>query len=479
LVEHRAEATLTVNRSDPADKAGSSNDAPGIIFGIDDRPPPLQWLAFSFQHLMVAFAAMIGVPLAFSSIVKLGFDEQTAVISGVLVAGGVVTMIQSLGIGPIGARLPLVNDATFKFLGPLTLAYKFGGFGAIYAAAITSGFIIASLGFVVARIQRFFNTFIVGTFLIITGVSLMPIALTNLLAIGKPYEATTAAFMTAAVPLALMICLGLTQNAYLRKFRTVAVLLGFVVGYAFAASFGLINWAPVVAAPWFGLAMPYALGIPAWPGIALVVTFTGVFMACLIETAGDATAVSAILGRKISAQQIRAAVFADGLSGPISSIFGGFPMTTYGQNVGLVRLSGVGSRFVVAGTGAMLIVVGAIPKFTALIASMPSTVLGAGLVMTFGMIAAEGVRRAGPYMFSARNAAVLTLGLVPAVSLRTLPQSFLARIPQELAPLLTDALVTGLLIALLAHLLLPGGSEELVPATEQRPGNPPAAQPVL
>jgi RNA polymerase sigma factor (sigma-70 family) len=145
----------------------------------------------------------------------------------------------------------------------------------------------------------------------------------------------------------------------------------------------------------------------------------------------------------------------------------------------LVGASGVGSRFVVAGTGAMLIVVGALPKFTALIASMPSTVLGAGLVMTFGMIAAEGVRRAGPYMFSARNAAVLTLGLVPAVSLRTLPQSFLARIPQELAPLLTDALVTGLLIALLAHLLLPGGSEEFVPATEQRPGNPTAAQPVL
>jgi len=84
---------------------------------------------------MVAFAAMIGVPLAFSSIVKLGFDEQTAVISGVLVAGGVVTMIQSLGIGPIGARLPLVNDATFKFLGPLTLAYKFGGFSSNPAIA--------------------------------------------------------------------------------------------------------------------------------------------------------------------------------------------------------------------------------------------------------------------------------------------------------------------------------------------------------
>jgi xanthine/uracil permease len=135
---------------------------------------------------MVAFAAMIGVPLAFSSIVKLAFDEQIALISGVLVAGGVVTMVQSLGAGPIGARLPLVNDATFKFLGPLTLAYKFGGFGAIYGAAIISGLIIAVLGFVVAHIQRFFNTFIVGAFLIITGVSLMPIGLNNLLAIGNP-----------------------------------------------------------------------------------------------------------------------------------------------------------------------------------------------------------------------------------------------------------------------------------------------------
>jgi NCS2 family nucleobase:cation symporter-2 len=471
--------TLTTDRIDTAGKAPSSNNAPAIIFGVDDRPPPFQWLAFSFQHLMVAFAAMIGVPLAFSWIVKLGFDEQTALISGVLVAGGVVTMIQSLGVGPIGARLPLVNDATFKFLGPLTLAYKFGGFGAIYGAAIVSGLVIAALGLVVAQIQRYFNTFIVGTFLIITGVSLMPIALNNLLAIGKPYEATTAALVTAAAPLAMMIYFSLTRHPYLQKLRALSVLLGFIVGYALAAGFGLINWAPVIEAPWFGLAMPYAQGIPTWPGIALLVTFTGVFMACLIETAGDATAVSAILGRRISAQQIRAAVFADGLSGPISSIFGGFPMTTYGQNVGLVRLSGVGSRFVVAGTGAMLIIVGAIPKVTALIASMPSTVLGAGLVMTFGMIAAEGVRRAGPYMLSARNAAVLTLGLVPAVSLRTLPQSFLARIPQELAPLLTDALVTGLLIALVAHLLLPGGADEPVMATEQRPGSPEAARPAV
>jgi uracil-xanthine permease len=433
---------------------------PGILYDLNERPPWPKLLMFAAQHLMVGFAVMIGVPLAFSSVVGLTPRQQTVFISGVLVAGGVVTILQTLGLGPIGGRLPLVNSTTFKFLGPLTLAYKAGGFGAVYGAAIFSGLITALLGTVVGRIQRIFTPFIVGAFLIITGVSLMPIALTNLLAIGKPYEATPGALVAGAVPLVVMIGLSVTTHRKLGGFRPFSVLVGFAVGYAVSAVLGLINWAPVGKASWFGLATPYSLGTPSWPGMALAITVTGVFLSCLVETAGDSTAVSAILGRKISPRQLRGAVIADGLSGPISSVFGGLPMTTYGQNVGLVRLSGVGSRFVVAGTGVLLIVVGALPKFAALISAMPSPVLGAGLVMTFGMIAAEGVRRAGPYLASPRNAAVLTLGLVPAVALRTLPPTFLARIPKEIAPLITDALVTGLLITLAAHLILPGRNSE-------------------
>lgn len=432
---------------------------PGIIYDLDERPPLPRLILFAAQHLMVGFAVMIGVPLAFSAIVGLDGKAQTVLISGVLVAGGVVTILQAIGLGPIGARLPLVNSTTFKFLGPLVLAYKAGGFGAVYGAAIISGFITAGLGTVVGRIQRIFTPFIVGAFLVITGAALMPIALSNLLGLGKPYEGTPAALAAGAVPLIIMIGLSVTTSSRLRALRPVAVLVGFGIGYAVSAVLGLITWESVGDASWFGLALPYSLGTPSWPGLVLTITVTGVFLACLVETAGDSTAVSAILGRKITPKQLRGAVIADGLSGPISSVFGGLPMTTYGQNVGLVRLSGVGSRYVVAGTGVLLIVVGALPKFAALISAMPSPVLGAGLVMTFGMIAAEGIRRAGPHLASPRNAAVLTLGLVPAIGLRTLPPEFLARIPGEIAPLLTDALVTGLLVTIAAHLILPGRTE--------------------
>jgi uracil-xanthine permease len=433
---------------------------PGIIYDLEERPPLPRLVLFAAQHLMVGFAVMIGVPLAFSVIVGLEGRAQTVLISGVLVAGGVVTILQAIGLGPIGARLPLVNSTTFKFLGPLVLAYKAGGFGAVYGASILSGFITAGLGVFVGRIQRIFTPFVVGAFLVITGTALMPIALSNLLAVGKPYEGTATALLAGAVPLLVMIGLSVTRIQRLRPLRPIAVLLGFSIGYAVSAALGLIDWSPVGDAAWFGLAVPYSLGAPSWPGLVLAITVTGVFIACLVETAGDSTAVSAILGRRITPKQLRGAVIADGLSGPISSVFGGLPMTTYGQNVGLVRLSGVGSRYVVAGTGILLILVGALPKFAALISAMPSPVLGAGLAMTFGMIAAEGIRRAGPYLASPRNAAVLTLGLLPAIGLRTLPQEFLAKIPSEIAPLLTDPLVTGLLVTIIAHLILPGRTGE-------------------
>lgn len=442
-----------------AQDEGAQRDQLTLLYDLDDRPPPQRFLLYSLQHLMTGFATMIGVPLAFAAAVGLEGTSRTALISGVLVAGGVMCVIQNLGLGPFGGRLPLVNEATFKFMGPLIVAYKYGGFGAIYMASIISGSVIVLLGAFVGLIQRFLTPFIVGSFLIITGVSLMPIAMRNLLAVGKPYEATPEALAAALIPLLTMIVIMTSRSVRMRGPRSLVVLIGFGVGYIFAAFAGLIDFAPVKAAGWFGLAMPFSAGAPSWPGMAIVIAFTLVFMACFIETSGDASAVAAILGRKITAKQLRGAVMADGLSGPVSSLFGGFPMTTYGQNVGLVRISGVGSRFVVAGTGVMLIIVGLVPKFAGVIAAMPSPVLGAGLAMTFGMITVEGVRRCGPYAGNARNAAVLILGLLPALTLGGVPEDLLGRIPDTLAPLMTDPLVSGLLVVLIAHLVFPGRTD--------------------
>ncbi|MCW2636627.1 MAG: Nucleobase:cation symporter-2, family [Blastococcus sp.] len=440
--------------ADGSSSSQTGNDqAITILYDLDDRPAAPKMILFGFQHVIVAFAAMIGVPLTFAAAVGLGSREERILVSGVLIAAGIATMVQSLGIGPLGARLPIVNAATFKFIGPMLVAYKAGGFPALYGAALISGLLTACLGFFAGILRRLFTPFLIGCFLLVIGVSLMPIGLKNFLSMGKPYEGSGTALLVGVVTLTVIAGLGCLGSKLLRP---VSVLVGFAVGYVLAAIVGLIDFAGVQSAPWFGLVSPFELGAPAWPGLAVVVAMTVVYLATFIETLGDSTAVATILNRKVTSRQLRGALIVDGLGGPLAGLTSGLPMTTYGQNVGLIRLTGIGSRYAVATGGAVMVIFGLVPKFAALIAAMPAPVLGAGLIMTFGMIASEGVRRLAGDMATPRNAAVLSLGLAPAVGLHAISPDLLGRLPEVIRPLLSDPMVAGLLLVLVAHFALPG-----------------------
>lgn len=431
-----------------------------LIYDLDDKPGPVKLVAFGFQHVIVAFASMIGVPLAFAAAVGLEREQQQILVSGVLIAAGIATLLQTLGLGPLGARLPIVNAATFKFIGPMVVAYKAGGFPAVYGAALISGLIISVLGFFAGALRRIFTPFLIGCFLVVIGTSLMPIGLQNLLSIGRPYEGQADALLVGVVT---VLVIAVLNCGPWRVLRPIAVLIGFAAGFLLAVVLGLVNWDGVTAAGWLGLASPFELGAPAWPGVSVLVAMLVVYLATFIETLGDSTAVASMLNRKPTSRQLRGALIVDGLGGPLAGLTNGLPMTTYGQNVGLVRLTGVGSRYVVAVGGGVMILFGIIPKFAALVAAMPAPVLGGGLIMTFGMIASEGFRRLGSNMLHPRNAAIISLGLAPAVGLRTIPPELLGRLPDTIRPLLSDAMVAGLIVVLLAYFLLPGRRDSDTP----------------
>ncbi|SNR46674.1 uracil-xanthine permease family protein [Blastococcus mobilis] len=450
-----ASAGSTGNGHGPTPNTGDENVA--ILYDLDDRPSPPKMILFGFQHVIVAFAAMIGVPLTFAAAVGLEPGEERVLVSGVLIAAGIATIVQSLGIGPLGARLPIVNAATFKFIGPMLVAYKAGGFPALYGAALISGLITSILGFFAGALRRLFTPFLIGCFLVVIGISLMPIGLRNFLSVGKPYEGSGTALLVGVVTLVVIAVLGCLAS---KLFRPVSVLLGFAVGYVLAAIVGLINFDGVRDAPWFGFVTPFELGTPSWPGVAVVVAMTVVYLATFIETLGDSTAVATILNRRPTSRQLRGALIVDGLGGPLAGVTSGLPMTTYGQNVGLIRLTGIGSRYAVATGGAVMVLFGLVPKFAALVAAMPAPVLGAGLIMTFGMIASEGVRRLAGSMATPRNAAVLTLGLAPAVGLHAIAPELLQQLPEVIRPLLSDPMVAGLLMVLVSQFVLPGRQRE-------------------
>lgn len=424
-----------------------------LLYGLEEKPPLLLWILFGLQHVLVAFAAMVGVPLALAAALGLPPQQTAVLVSGVMFAGGILCLIQSLGVGPFGGRLPLVNLATFKFIGPMVSAYQFGGFPALFGATFFGGFVEMALAFFAPVIRRMVTPFLIGAFLLIIGVSLLPIGVRNFFAIGQDYAGTPVALFVGLLTLVLIAVLTSRQH---RRLRPVAVLSGILGGYVVAALAGLVNWAPVAESAWFGLASPFAFGWPSWPGTAAFVAIAIVYVVSFIETIGDSAAVATIARAEWTTHRLRGALLADGLSGPLGAVFNGLPMTTFGQNIGLVKLTGVASRFVVAMAGGILVLMGLVPKLATIISVMPQPVLGAALLMTFGMIAGEGIRRLAGEVDSARNLVVLTLGLTGAIGVSILPTDLIAALPGWLRPFLSDAMIAGLLLTVIGDAVLPG-----------------------
>jgi NCS2 family nucleobase:cation symporter-2 len=257
-----------------------------------------------------------------------------------------------------------------------------------------------------------------------------------------------------------VVILGLTK--YGRGFvANVAVLIGIVVGCVLAVPLGKMSFAKVTAANWFDVIVPFQYGLPRFDLVACV-TMCLVMIVVMIESTGMFLAIGDMTGRKVETDDLTRGLRGDGLGTLIGGIFNTFPYTSFSQNVGLVGVTGVRSRWVTVAGGAMLIVLGLIPKLGALVESVPLVVLGgAGLVM-FGMVAATGIRILGAVDFRAnRNnlfiaALALGFGMIPLVA-----PTFFRQFPEALKPLLESGILLTSIVAVALNLYFNGaGSTE-------------------
>ena len=236
----------------------------------------------------------------------------------------------------------------------------------------------------------------------------------------------------------------------------IAVLLGIIAGCAVAVATGKMNFDKVARAPWFEVVTPFAFGLPTFD-LVMVLTFSIVMIVVMIESVGMFLALSDITGRKISQQTLAAGLRVDGLGTVIGGVLNTFPHTSFSQNVGLVAVTGVKSRWVCIAGGGIMIVLGMLPKMAALIEAVPEYVLGgAGLVM-FGMVAATGIRilSAVDYENNRFNLYVVALsigfGLIPLVAPRWMQQ-----MPHSLHPLLESGILLTSIAAVTLNLFFNG-----------------------
>jgi NCS2 family nucleobase:cation symporter-2 len=418
-------------------------------------------------------------------------------ISADLFCCGLVSVLQSLGVGRyVGIRLPVMMGVTFAAVGPMVaMANAHGGVDgarAIFGAVLGAGIVAILLAPVMSRLLRFFPPVVTGTIIAIIGISLMRIGigwamggppnlaqsvdvakLATMVDGAKASVAQAAAGASAAAlrlpgPVPMLdspgyaslghlglSALGLVVILLLARFGrgfvvNIAVLLGIAVGCVIAIALGQMNFDKVQKAAWVDIVTPFAFGTPIFDPV-LIVTMTLVMIVVMIESTGMFLALSEMTGKAIGPKELAAGLRTDGIGTIIGGVFNTFPYTSFSQNVGLVGVTGVRSRYVCVAGGLIMIVLGLLPKMAALIESLPQFVLGgAGLVM-FGMVAATGVRILAGVDFKGNRynlyivAVAVSAGMIPLVA---------PRWTQHMAKALHPLLESGILLTAVAAVLL-------------------------
>lgn len=443
----------------PASTAAQDRGFTRLEFQLNDYPGPTKTALFGIQHVLVMFTAMVGGPLIVARLLNLPPETRIEMVTGTMIGCGLATMVSALGIGFVGPRLPIVMGVFYIFIGPLVAIGKEVSLAAAMSALMIGGLVQFAWSPLIGRMHRFFPPIVTGTTIVLIGTGLMKIGMNvatglNTPAFGKPLTLGLAA---------LMIVLIILISSYARGFiRTLSLFVTMVIGYLVSASLGLLNFGTVAEAQWIKVPNPMPYGGFEWPGLVGVIAVIVCFFATAVETTGHTLAVCRITGVPAESWRIRGAVSNDGIGSAVSALFGGMALTSYSQNIGVISLTGVGSRFVVAAGGAFLVIMALIPKVGAIIALMPSPVLGGVLLFMFGMVASVGIDIIGSNMKSRRDALIVASSLALGLGIQAAPPAAFDVVPQALKILVTDGIVMGIMLAMFLNIVLPREAERPV-----------------
>ena len=435
-----------------------TDNAMGSYSDPNITPPMGQAAPLGLQHVLAMFASNVtpSIIVAGAAGLQFGGAEQVYLIQMAMLFAGIATLFQTIGFGPVGAKLPIMQGTSFAFVGVLAGIAATQGLGVALTSCIIGGLIHFALGSVIANIRYLFPPLVTGLVILAIGLYLVPV--------GIKYAAGGAAdFQMAAESFGSLmhwtVALTVIVVALGFKFMTkgilsnAAILLGLIAGYLVAFMFGMVNFAAVGKASWVtGLqTLPYGFEF----NLGAVIGVTIVSIVSAVETIGDTSATAkAGAGREATDEEISGATYADGLGTAVAGVFGGLPNTSFSQNVGIVGMTGIMSRHVVTIAGAIMVICGLIPKIGAIIASMPLPVLGGGVIVMFGMVAAAGLNVLSEIKMSRRNMIIIALSLSIGLGFNLVP-SAVQYLPGIWKTLATSAVAPTAFLAIVLNQILP------------------------
>lgn len=407
--------------------------------------------AYGFQHVLTMYGGIIAVPLIVGQAAGLASADIGILIAAALFMGGAATLLQTLGLPFFGSQLPLVQGVSFASVATMVAIVGGGGIQAVFGAVIVSaafGLLIAPL---FSKIVRFFPPVVTGSVITTIGLTLMPVAANWSMGGNKKAAdyGSVSNIMLAALTLVVVLLLSKLGSATLSR---LSILLAMIIGTVVAVIMGKADFSKVGNGAFFELPTPFHLGVPTF-NTAAIISMCIVVLVILTETTADILAVGEIVGTKVDSKRIAAGLRADMASSLVSPVFGSFTQSAFAQNVGLVAVTGIKSRFVVSAGGVILVILGLLPVLGRVVAAVPLSVLGGAGIVLFGTVAASGIRTLSQVDYKNNMNLIIVATSIGFGMLPIAAPTFYDQFPTWVGTIFHSGISSAAIMALLLNLL--------------------------
>ncbi|MDR6435126.1 NCS2 family nucleobase:cation symporter-2 [Paenarthrobacter nicotinovorans] len=408
--------------------------------------------AYGFQHVLTMYGGIIAPPLIIGAAAGMSSQDIGLLIAACLFVGGLATILQTVGIPFFGSQLPLVQGVSFAGVSTMVaIVQGGGGIQAVFGSVIVASLIGLAITPLFSKIIKFFPPVVTGTVITTIGLTLMPVAANW--AMGGNAKADNYGSMAniglAAATMGIVLLLSKVGNAAISR---LSILLAMVIGTIIALVAGMADFSKVGQGDIVAFPTPFAFGAPTFE-IAAIISMLIVILVTLTETSADIIAVGEIVDTKVDSRRIGDGLRADMLSSAISPLFNSFTQSAFAQNVGLVAITGIKSRFVVSAGGLILVILGLLPILGRVVAAVPTPVLGGAGVVLFGTVAASGIRTLAKVEYKNNMnliivAASIGFGMIPIAA-----PKFYDQFPSWFATIFHSGISSAAVMAILLNIL--------------------------
>ncbi len=447
-------------------------------YELEGRIPLGQAILFGLQHVMAMFVGNLTPVLVITGAAACALDPalQTKIIQNAMLVAGLVTLVQLITIGPIGAKLPIVMGTSSGFIGVCSGVARTMGqgaltYGAIMAASLIGGLFETVLGFCLKPLRRFFPSVVTGTVVTAIGLSLISVGISSFG--GGNNNGDYGSLPNLFVGLFVLVVIIVLKHFTKGITSTASILMGIIAGYILCGVMGLflphtyinsegvemtaswvLDFQRVADAPWF--ALPSIMPVKYNFDLRAIIPIGIMFIVTAVETVGDTSGITeGGLGREATDSELRGAVTCDGLGSSFASLFGVLPNTSFSQNVGLVGMTKIVNLFAISMGAIFLILCGLFPKLAALVQIMPNSVLGGAAVMMFASIIVSGIQLITKDGVDARTVTIVSVALGLGYGLGA-NDAVLSYLPEYVSLIFGGSgIVPAALIAIILNIAIP------------------------